>query len=477
MKISLPFLLVFPFVLNGQIKEIVYPIENQEIYLANSSNLLDAKFTVVEFEKTECLSDQARFEMDIEIAENKALILQENPDAFSHLGNPVLFIEPIRPKDGFSEYGYHTINFNVDHNLTPNNQLLDYNCGNRTYDWASGNHQGTDLILWPYPWKRMAENVMEVVAAAEGVIVNKKDGFNDLSCVNNGNPNWNGFVLEHADGSQTIYMHFKKNTLNPKGIGDTVSAGEFLGVAGSSGSSNWPHLHFEVRDFENQVIDPYQGPCNSMNDTSWWQVQEPYAVPRINEISTHYVGTQDTECPVIENTYKKINFVPGDMLYLKIFYRDINDGDITNIQFKKPNGEILYNWNWTNNWGAFYATAHATWEFQTDNTWMDGVYTVTATFGGNTYETIFGINTNMGLDESDISSLEIYPNPARNMLNVKFDKVIQSVGIIGLDGRVYSHQETNAREVQLNVNSLPKGVYLIRIKSGNTVEHKKFIKE
>lgn len=477
MKISLPFLLVFPFLLNGQMKEIIYPIENQEIYLANSSNLLDAKFTVVEFEKTECLSDQARFEMDLEIAENKALILQENPDAFSHLGNPVLFIEPIRPKDGFSEYGYHTINFNVDHNLTPNNQLLDYNCGNRTYDWASGNHQGTDLILWPYPWKRMAENVMEVVAAAEGVIVNKKDGFNDLSCVNNGNPNWNGFVVEHADGSQAIYMHFKKNTLNPKGIGDTVSAGEFLGVAGSSGSSTWPHLHFEVRDSENQVIDPYQGPCNSMNDTSWWQVQEPYAVPRINEISTHYVGTQDTECPVIENTYKKINFVPGDMLYLKIFYRDINDGDVTNIQFKKPNGEILYNWNWTNDWGAFYATSYASWEFQTDNTWMDGVYTITANFGGNTYETIFGINTNMGLDESDISSLEIYPNPARNMLNVKFDKVIQSVGIIGLDGRVYSHQETNAREVQLNVNSLPKGVYLIRIKSGNTVEHKKFIKE
>src|SRR5690606_41158013 len=96
--------------------------------------------------------------------------------------------------------------------------------------------------------------------------VNKRDCFFDQNCVNNGNANWNDFVLEYADGSQTIYMHFKKNTLIDKGIGDTVSAGEFLGIAGSSGSSDWPHLHFEVRDSENNVIDPYAGPCNSMND-------------------------------------------------------------------------------------------------------------------------------------------------------------------------------------------------------------------
>ncbi len=476
MKRLLLTLLMTPFCLNAQFHEHEYEINNQEIISSSDVKINSSKFVAVEFEKGECLSEQAKFELDLEIAENKAWILQQNPNAFN-LGTHVQFVEPFRARAGFPEYGYHTLNNQVDHNLTPNNQLLDYNCGDRTYDWASGNHQGTDYILWPYPWKRMSENTMEVVAAANGIIINKKDGFNDLSCANNGNPNWNGFVLEHADGSQTIYMHFKKNTLNEKGIGDSVSAGEFLGVAGSSGSSNWPHLHFEVRDFENNVIDPYQGPCNSMNDTSWWQVQEPYAVPRINQISTHSVSTQDTACPVIENTYEKTNFTAGDFLYLKIYFRDINHGDLTHIEIKKPNGEIMNNWDWVNDWGDFFATAYAFWEFQVQNTWEDGIYTISATFGGNTYETLFGVNTELGTVDSELSKLEMYPNPVKNILHIGSDKNIESVDIIGFDGRIYSKENFNSKNVQLNLSALSKGVYMARIKSGKTVEHKKFIKE
>lgn len=477
MKSLLLTLLILPIGLNAQVHKHEHEINNREIISSSEVKINSSQFVAVEFEKGECLSEQAKFELDLEIAENKAWILQQNPQAFSNLGSHVLFIEPFRAKEGFPEYGYHTLNNQVDQNLTPNNQLLDYNCGDRTYDWATGNHQGTDYILWPYPWKRMSENTMEVVAAADGIIINKKDGFNDLSCSNNGNPNWNGFVLEHADGSQTIYMHFKKNTLNAKGIGDTVLAGEFLGVAGSSGSSNWPHLHFEVRDSEDNVIDPYVGPCNSMNDTSWWQVQEAYAVPRINQISTHSVSTQDTACPVIENTYEKTNFTEGDFLYLKLYFRDINNGDLTHIEIKNPNGEIISSWDWVNDWGDFFATAYAFWEFQVQNTWEDGIYTITATFGANTYETLFGVNTELGTVDSELSKMEIYPNPVKNVLNIGFDKNIESVDIIGFDGRVYSKENFNSTKVQINLSALPKGVYIARIKSGKTIEFKKFMKE
>lgn len=477
MKKLVLILWIIPFALSAQIQEQIYEISNKEIISSPGVKIISSKFVGVEFEKSECLSDHARFILELETAQNKAEILQQNPEAFSELNGGVLFVDPYRHKDGFDEYGYHTLQNQVDHNLTPNNQLLDYNCGDRTYDWATGNHQGTDYILWPYPWRRMSEDVMEVVAAADGIIVNKRDGYNDLNCLNNGNPNWNGFILEHADGTQTIYMHFKKNTLNEKEIGDAVVAGEYLGVAGSSGSSTIPHLHFEVRDGSNNVIDPYAGDCNSMNDNSWWQVQEPYAVPRINTISTHSVATQDADCPVIENTYEKINFIPGDMLYLKIFFRDINHGDTTHIEFKKPNGDIMYSWDWVCDWGDFFATSYGYWEFATDNTWMDGIYTITATFGGNTYETVFGINTNMGLEENEASALTLYPNPVQNILNVSYDKVIESADIIGMDGRVYSKQTFNAKQIQLNISCLPSGAYVLRMKSGNTVEHRKFLKK
>ncbi|MEZ4763449.1 MAG: hypothetical protein R3C26_09695 [Calditrichia bacterium] len=44
----------------------------------------------------------------------------------------------------------------VDQNSAFPNQLQDYNCGERTYDLASGyNHQGVDIFTWPFGWHGM----------------------------------------------------------------------------------------------------------------------------------------------------------------------------------------------------------------------------------------------------------------------------------------------------------------------------------
>ena len=130
------------------------------------SNDFQFSFVPAEIEKTECISDAQRQEVLQTIEKNKQAILQKNPNAFQHRGGSPLFILPIRAKASFGDYGYYIINNQVDHDLTPNGNLLDYDCGERTYDWATGNHEGTDYVLWPYPWKRMQEEVMEVIAAA-----------------------------------------------------------------------------------------------------------------------------------------------------------------------------------------------------------------------------------------------------------------------------------------------------------------------
>src|SRR5690554_6440822 len=126
-------------------------------------------FHPISVPKTECISAEQRATLFKEIEENKKVILQINPEAFQHrtTAHP-LFILPIRPNAEFEDYGYYSLFNQVDHNLTSNGNLLDYNCGERTYDWASGNHAGTDYVVWPYPWKKMEEDVMEVIAAAPG---------------------------------------------------------------------------------------------------------------------------------------------------------------------------------------------------------------------------------------------------------------------------------------------------------------------
>ena len=64
---------------------------------------------------------------------------------------------------------------------------------------------------------------------------------------NNGNAG-NMIVVEYNRSNdirfRTTYMHL--SSMNVK-VGDTVQAGQQIGVSGNSGHSSGPHLHFEVQ--------------------------------------------------------------------------------------------------------------------------------------------------------------------------------------------------------------------------------------
>lgn len=445
----------------------------------NSGRLLppsEPSFHPASIEKTECITDSQRQEVRAQIALNKQSILQKNPNAFQRGGNSPLFILPIRAKAGFNDYGYYIVNNQVDQNPTPNGNLLDYECGERTYDWVNGNHEGTDYVLWPYPWKHMQEEIMEIVAAAPGTIIDKRDGNFDLNCINNGNPNWNGIIIEHSDGSQAWYWHFKDGAITSKNIGDTVAEGEYLGAAGSSGSSTIPHLHFEIYDANNNLIDPYEGPCNNMNAESWFVAQPDYFVPTINNLSTHNSTNFDDDCGVVENTYEELNFEPGESVFFRIYYRDIQTGSDTHIIVKRPDNTVWYDYVFTSPWQT-YTGAYADWEFPIDASSQDGVYTVTAEFGGNTYETIFGVNTNLGVDELEQTAISVYPNPTSGKLNIKASSPIESVELYDLLGRKVMGAAPLTENTELNITSLKAGMYVAVISSEGKRTVRKIIKE
>lgn len=454
-----------------------FDIVNQQFSSDSKFAPTESTFTSVKFEKTECITAEQQFQLKYENAANRKKILENNPNAFKNLQKLTLFQNPFRPKAGFADYGYHTLQNQVDQNITYNGNLLDYNCGQRTYDLEDYNHQGTDYILWPYPWKKMEENTMEVVAAAPGIIVNKRNGFNDKNCDNNGNPSWNGIVIEHSDGSTASYLHFKKGSATTKEIGETVSAGEFLGIAGSSGSSTTPHLHFEVLDVNFNLIDPYMGACNTMNSATWWQAQEDYYVPRINRISTHYNTTLDTTCPNIENTYERVNFNDGDQMVLKLFYRDIKVGDVTHIKITNPDGSIGVDYSWAQNWGVFYPTAYANWVWNISGAWQTGVYNVDVTFGGNSYHTIFGVRTTLSAEDVAADNFSIYPNPVRDILYIKNFKNPESAEIIDMSGKLVKKAETEIKNGSIDVNALPKENYILKLRNTNKdIKTVKFLK-
>jgi hypothetical protein len=274
----------------------------------------------------------------------------------------------------------------VDHDPAFPGQVLDWNCGMRTYDRADGyNHRGTDIVSFPFPWKRMDNNEVYAVAAAAGVIIDKEDGNFDRNC---GGPNpVNKVIVLHSDNSTAWYLHLKNGSVTQKSIGDTVAAGEYLGVPGSSGNSDVPHLHIELYDDQGRLQDPYQGACNTMNNFSWWAEQEPYRNSRINSLITASDLPVAAGCPQTETVNEKIVFQPLDPLVTITAVRDIRVGQDIQFSILRPDGSVFANWSFTspNTLNATIRTAQ--WVVPGDG--PTGEWTFKAVYNGQTYERTF----------------------------------------------------------------------------------------
>ncbi len=149
----------------------------------------------------------------------------------------------------------------MDHNAASGG-FFDYSCGNFTYD----GHAGTDIGIHTFDEQLIG---VPVLAAADGVVVYSHDGEDDMSTCLCGQAA-NALIVDHGGNRYGWYWHFRKNTV-AVGVGATVIAGQELGLAGSSGNSAGPHLHFGVALSDGTPIDPFNGPCSS--DASLWENQ------------------------------------------------------------------------------------------------------------------------------------------------------------------------------------------------------------
>ncbi len=62
----------------------------------------------------------------------------------------------------------------------------------------------------------------------------------------------NVVFLDHGDGTQTRYAHLSRIEVR---VGESLRQGDVLGLAGSTGASTGPHVHFELR-FDGRAVDP-----------------------------------------------------------------------------------------------------------------------------------------------------------------------------------------------------------------------------
>ncbi len=147
-----------------------------------------------------------------------------------------------------------------------------------------------------------------VIAPADGIVVNVADGIPDNAVGEvNTLQNWgNSIVIKHTEYVYSQLSHLKAHTLKVR-KGDFVRQGDILGLAGNSGRSPVPHVHFQLQ------TSPYIGSPTLDYPLSYYIAREgkqyrfctfekPQKGEIVSNIKTH---------PILERLLK---YVPGEKL-------------------------------------------------------------------------------------------------------------------------------------------------------------------
>lgn len=107
--------------------------------------------------------------------------------------------------------------------------LLQGNCGGHT-------HKGVQKYAYDFAMPIGTTILAARAGTIEEVVVTNADGV--LSATNY-------ITIRHADGTLARYLHLTQNGASVA-AGDYVAIGQAIGQSGNSGLSTTPHLHFEV---------------------------------------------------------------------------------------------------------------------------------------------------------------------------------------------------------------------------------------
>lgn len=202
----------------------------------------------------------------------------------------------------------------------------------------------------------------------------------------------------------------------------------------------------------------------------------PKSAPRMAEFRTATAGNKakllmpplnisGLATPELRFSLANVNWF-GDIDELRIFYK-ANPGDA-----------------WTQI-GSSYTTENAAWldvsiplpnksanymiAFEGTSNWARGI----------DVDNVSVVDASVVLGVNDLvknnNDVKVYPNPARDIVNITTDKKVNSIEIFSLTGQLI--KTVNKDSKQINVSELKNGVYLLRVKSEGSDQSFKIVKE
>jgi hypothetical protein len=111
------------------------------------------------------------------------------------------------------------------------------------------------------------------------------------------------------------------------------------------------------------------------------------------------------------------------------------------------------------------------------------IYPCNPSLKSGIYESVIsnvGTSAPFGIKENQNPEILVYPNPARQYLNILINQTGQTTGSIELysmDGRKYFDKELTQSKTVLDISGLPTGLYLLKIIRDQSMVVRKIFKE
>ncbi len=208
----------------------------------------------VHLNATACISPEQRAEAQAAVA--RFLATSPSPADGS-------VVYPFYPQAGVHFEDLFAINFN---DLDPSPGTLDWSCAPTAYTYDG--HAASDTMIRSFGEQAVG---VPIYAALDGTVIAAVDGNFDMVTNPTGSEPANYVIVSHGGGRFAYYWHMKMGSVAVS-PGESVVAGQQIGLIGSSGFSSSPHLHFESWDGFT-LVEPYAGPCNP--GPSGWVDQVP----------------------------------------------------------------------------------------------------------------------------------------------------------------------------------------------------------
>ena len=127
-------------------------------------------------------------------------------------------------------------------------RVLKVNDKKVTFPFKGASHKGIDLV-------GPGSTLDYITAHSDGDVVAVVSNIN-YNTSGSGRRIYGNYVkIKHDNGMYTLYAHMKYGSVEVK-VGQRVSRGQVIGYMGNTGYSFGAHLHFEVRNENDQYIDP-----------------------------------------------------------------------------------------------------------------------------------------------------------------------------------------------------------------------------